>query len=214
LQGGTLLTSMWNLTNSHVGHDSFTCDMWDMTHSSETRDENGLYTCLTRTHEMTHSYEGHAWFIRGTWLIHIWDMTNSHVICGTWLIHQRRAMKMDCTRVWFVHIESRIHMRDMPHSYMGYDSFIYGTWLIHMWDMTHSYMGHDSLIRGTWLIHQMTRDENGLYTCRWTAEYASNIKVHTHKHTHIHTLFLRYTKCIFDRNQGSFHVRIDFRIRN
>jgi len=68
--------------------------------------------------------------------------------------------------MWF------IHMCDMTHLYVWYDSFIIvdlllcpvtrcvvdhsftsATWLSHMWDMTHSYVRHDSFICETWLIH-------------------------------------------------------------
>jgi len=40
----------------------------------------------------------------------------------------------------------------MTHSYLGHDSFIFGTWLIHMWDITYSYVGHDSFVSRPWLI--------------------------------------------------------------
>jgi len=51
-----------------------------------------------------------------------------------------------------------LHAWDMTHSFVGHDSFMYGTWLIHVWgmthswhmthswDMTHSCMGHDSFM--------------------------------------------------------------------
>ena len=54
-----------------------------------------------------------------TWLIHMCDMTHSHMqhdslLCATWLIH----------------------MCDMTHSYVWHDSFTSSTWLIHLCDMT------------------------------------------------------------------------------
>jgi len=78
-----------------------------------------------------------------TWLIHMYDITHTHVwyysyTCMTWLMH----------------------MYDITHSYVWHDSFICMTWLIHMYDMTHSYVWHephshvwhDWFICVTWLI--------------------------------------------------------------
>ena len=68
---------------------------------------------------MTYSYVVHDWFIYGTWLIYIWDMTHS-----------------SCLRLTF-------------ESDAWHDAFLCVTWLIHTWDMTRSYMGHDSFIMPT-----------------------------------------------------------------
>jgi len=76
-----------------------------------------------------------------TWLIHMCDMTHSHVwhdsfTCVTWLIH----------------------MCDMTHSHVWHDSFwsvsdACVTWLFHTCDMTPSYARHDSCVFVTWLVH-------------------------------------------------------------
>ena len=66
-----------------------------------------------------------------TWLIHMCDMTHSHV----W--HD-----------WFTCVTWLIHICDMTHSYVWHDAFTWVTWLIHMCDMKHSYIWHNS-----WLIH-------------------------------------------------------------
>jgi len=49
-----------------------------------------------------------------------------------------------------------IRMRDMPHSRVWHDVFIFVTCLIHTRDMTHLYAWHDSFICVTWLIHIVT----------------------------------------------------------
>jgi len=89
---------------SHVGHDSSTCG-----------------TCLIQVNWLN---LGHDSFTFGTWRIHMWDMTHSHVghdeshgthdsfTCGTCLIQVK----------WL-----------NPH--LGHDEFTCGTWHIHMSDM-------------------------------------------------------------------------------
>ena len=46
-----------------------------------------------------------------------------------------------------------IHMCDMTHSHVWYDSLIYVIWLTHRRCKTHSNVWHDSFVRVTWLIH-------------------------------------------------------------
>jgi len=78
--------------------------------------------------------------MRVIWLIHMCDMTQSHVwhdsfihvlfTCVTWLLHTRFA----------------------THSYWWCGSRICVTWLIHICDMIHSYVRRGSCIFVTWLI--------------------------------------------------------------
>jgi len=80
--------------------------------------------------------------VRGTWLIHIWDINHPYeghdsLIRETWLIHIFMCvyfLPWLFTRA-MVHGS---HIWDMTYSYVGHDSFI---------------CGHDSLIRGTSRIH-------------------------------------------------------------
>jgi len=84
----------------------------------------------------------------GTTLIHMHDMTRSHVwhdsfICVTWLPH----------------------ICDMTHSHVWHDSPTCVTWLTHMCDMTHSHVWHDSptrVTRLTWIqvVHQLWDKDN------------------------------------------------------
>ena len=86
---------------------------------------------------------GHDAFTCGTWLIHTWDMTHSGVqndsfMRETWLIYlaginNGQASPLVVRSIWEA---------SCPQTYMGQDSFIFGTWLIHVWDMTHSFSKH------------------------------------------------------------------------
>jgi len=86
-----------------------------------------------------------------TWLIHMWNMTHSHVCNDP-----------------FVCVTRTIHMRDTTYSYAWNGSFIGVTWLLHMCDMTHAYAWHDAFIRVNWLIH----------TCDMTHSYAWHDSLH------------------------------------
>ena len=93
-----------------------------------------------------------------TWLIHMCDMTHSHVwhdsfTYVTWLIH---TCDVTHPRVWhdsFTCVAWLIHMRDVTHSHVWRDPFTCVTWLIHMCDMTHSHVWHYSFTCVTWLNH-------------------------------------------------------------
>jgi len=112
--------------------------------------------------------------MRITWLIHMCDMTYSHVrhdsfTCVTWLIHM---CDMTYSHVWhdsFTCVTWRIHMCDMTHSHVWHDLFTCVTWLIHMCDMTLSHVRHDSFTCVTWLFHMcdMTHSHvrHDLFTC-------------------------------------------------
>jgi len=109
--------------------------------------------------------------VRVTWLIHMCDITHSHVwhhsfICVTWLIH----------------------MCDMTHSYVWHVPFICVTWLMHACDMTHSYVWHDSFMCVTWLIHM----------CNTTHPYVWHSYVYTscYKDIYIHMLFKIRTRTL------------------
>jgi len=127
---GTWLSSfVWDMTRWYVGRDSGLSDMWDMTHLI--RAGHDSFSPIPQRH-MTDT------FVRGTLLIHIWDMTRSLVghdssIRGTWLIY-----------MW--------NMSPRPQSDIS-DVFACGTWLVHTWDVTRPHGGHDSFTRGTWPQH-------------------------------------------------------------
>jgi len=74
------------------------------------------------------------WLVRGTWLIHTWDMTHSYAhpyvhrysfICVTWYMGQ--IARMNAIRL--------VHMWDVTQSCVGHDRFICAPWLVHMCDM-------------------------------------------------------------------------------
>jgi len=105
-----------------------------------------------------------------TWLIHMCDMTHSHVwivsfMCEISLIQFSCGKCVNLTvppsplePVWhysFMCVTRLIHMCDMTPSFVWHDSFIRVTWLIQMWHIQSlaSYVWHDSFICVTWLIH-------------------------------------------------------------
>jgi len=151
---------------SHVTHLKESCkimgviDTCDMTHSYVWQD---VFICVTwRNHlcDMTHSYVRHDSFIYVTWLIHMCDMTHSYVwqdvftrdmTCSwvTCLVH-RMGVIYTCTiahsYLWLdlftrVGITPSERERDMTHSCVCRDSFVYVLWLVHM---GHSYVSRDS----------------------------------------------------------------------
>ena len=147
--------SSWQRSNMdrqrYVGRESWRIYTWNMTYTCQKawlihvwwhiHLKNMTHTCKSVMSRDSYAIRTHV-FIRGTGLIHL---------CGTTFL---RMIKYGSTKVcgtW-----------DMTDSYMGHETFIYGTWLIHIWDMTHTSVWHDSLpmieygpaiICGTWLIH-------------------------------------------------------------
>jgi len=131
-----------------VWHDSFMCVTWliltcvSWLVSSPVRmipygNWYGMYACSV------------------TWLIHVCDVTHSHMSNLT--SEDETTWKM----VWHICLQC-----DMTHSCVWYDSFLCVTWLIHVWydsficvswlihmcDMTHSHVWCESIMRVTWLI--------------------------------------------------------------
>jgi len=68
--GTCLSLFVWDMTRWYVGRDSGLSDMWDMTHLI--RAGHDSFGPIPQRH-MTDT------FVRVTLLIHIWDMTRSHV---------------------------------------------------------------------------------------------------------------------------------------
>ena len=98
---------------------------------------------------------------RGTWLIHLFDMTHLCVchesfvcvtcsfICVTWLIYTWDMTYSPVRRVAFTFTTWPMHMCAMAHSFMWHSSFICVTWLIRectMRDTSHSHVWHDTLM--------------------------------------------------------------------
>jgi len=83
----------------------------------------------------------------------------------------------------------RIHICDMPHSYVWRWHYSHCLWLIHMRDMTHSYAWHDSFICVTWLIHirDMTHDYTGSNASSAPTAIHCNTRWHTVAPWHIYT---------------------------
>ena len=112
------------------------------------------------------------WFLCVTWLIHMCNMTQSHLsfwmpldvplIRETWLIH-RCDMTVWHMTYWYMTCGMcvtwliatwRIHTRDVIWCICA--ALLLS---IHTCDMTHSYVRHDLFIRETWFFHtwDMTR---------------------------------------------------------
>jgi len=90
---------------------------------------------------MALSYVGHDSSIRGTRLIHLWDMTHPYVGHDS-----------------FIRVTRLIHMCDTTHSYAGHNAFIRGIWLTHT-------RGHDSPMPGD-MTHPYSRGR-GRHTLRY-----------------------------------------------
>ena len=71
----TRLLNLWDMTHSHVGHDSCELDRMGMSVHPCTVCIFGAW--LNHIWDVTHSYVGHASFIHGTSLIQTWDMAHS-----------------------------------------------------------------------------------------------------------------------------------------
>jgi len=161
--------STYDMTHSHVRHDSLTWKTWLLIHMRQMwRNSFSHVTWLILTCDMTHWHETHdASFVcdkthvrirhmthqpatrvsvntSEVWLIHMCDMTDCPIARA--IINRVR----DTQHVWhdsFTRYACNCkHMRNMTHSYVSQDSFICVTWLIHMHDMTHSCVWHDSSI--------------------------------------------------------------------
>ena len=122
-------------------HDSFPCEICDMTHSHVRHDSFGVVFALLLVFAPLASV---CPCVRETWLIHTWDMTHSHVrhaLCTreTWRIHTcdmpHSHVRRDLFGVVFVHLFAPLASVcpcDMTHSHVRF-----AIWLIPMWDMTH-----------------------------------------------------------------------------
>jgi len=152
------------MTHSYVWHESFTYQ-WNRRRLRLFLRQ--LYTWVTLRHDS---------FTCVTWLVHMCDMTRSHVwhdscTCMTWLIHMCDMTRLhvwhdSCTRVtWLMHKSDMtnshatwlMHKCDLTNSHVWHDLHItLVIWLIHTCDTTHSHMWHDPFIHEPCLILSVT----------------------------------------------------------
>jgi len=148
--------SSWDITQSYVGHDSFTWRIW-LIH---------MYLSLCKW-GMTHSHVGRDSFC-GIWLSHMWDMTPSHAghdsfTCGTGFIHTRgrRECEWIMSQISMSHV---LHVKESCPTYAwvtlectsrfsrGFSrthanarlTIHVGKLSLYKCNMTHLCMGHDS----------------------------------------------------------------------
>ena len=94
------------------------------------------------------------------------DMRLTVATCVTWLVHMCDVTRSHVWRDSFTYVTWLIHMCDVTHSHVWHGSFTCATWLILKGDVTHSYMGHalfmchDSFICVAWLIHECDRTQS------------------------------------------------------
>ena len=136
--------------------------------------------------DMTHSFTSHIWIICVTWLIHMFDMTQSLV---TWLIH----------------------MCDMTHSYVWHDALICVRWHIHMNASCQIYEWVMSLIRHvtcvTWMnesphmshvrwCDHLTCDVNDMSQWHVTCEVTQSCHVPSRTHSYVWHDSSIYVTCL------------------
>jgi len=147
-----------------------------------------------------------------TWLIHIGNMTNSHVwhdsfIWATWLIHVCDMTHSYGQHDQFICVTWLIHIGNMTNSHVWHDSFIWATWLIHTCDMTHSYVWHDSF-RSRMRTHLVLpncglNEEAG----RWLWEILAGACVFIHIcHMTLHACEMTNSYAWFDLFTGLIHM--------
>jgi len=147
-------TDGWGMSHIWMSHVDEAC------HTYERVMWTKHVTHMNEPHDMLHLYVKRGSNMCVTWFIYLCDMAHPHVKHGsytrvTWLTH---LCGMPCPRVKYDSLcVTWLIVRDMTHSYVWQDSFVFVTGLIHMCNMTHSYGWHDSFICVTWLIHMCDR---------------------------------------------------------
>ena len=102
------------------------------------RDSSSLWIIVWLIHmcDMTHSHV--------SWIIHTCDMINSTRVAGTWFFHTTHSYVrygMTCPYVW----------RDVTRLYTWHNSCIRVAWLIRTREKTHLFVWHDLFICVSWL---------------------------------------------------------------
>jgi len=195
---------MWDMTHSHVRHDSCIRETWLFIFFSLCYEcwgvavLRGQITCeiwLVHMWDMTHSYVRHDSFICETWLVHMCDTTHSNSrqdlsIRETWLIYVYlpAPWMLGCSCC-----KAKSPVSDQSHPYVRQVSSICETCFIRMWDMIHSYVRHDLLIFDTRLIYahlptpQMV-GYSGIALSEVTHMYASCQAMYESCHTHVRSV--------------------------
>ena len=113
-----------------------------------------------------------------------------------------------------------VHIRDMTHSYVWHDSFIWVTWLIHMCDLTHSYVWLDSFICVTRLIHMCHMTHSYvwhdqficvtwlMHMCDMTHSYVWHDSMTCGSPCHLHVIYIAYVDDVreYAHMQCRWHV--------
>jgi len=149
-----------SMSDSCVRHYLFICETWQR-HDWDMTDFWYLSTSAQRGCAVWHDS-----FLCVTWLIHMCDVTHSHVRQETFIIetwHISHTSARPC---------SVAALCDMTQSYVRHDLFLCVTWLNPMCDMTHSYVWHDPFICVTWLICETRNleEDTGGCPCRGSSK--------------------------------------------
>ena len=107
-------------------------------------------TWLIHMCNMTHSHVRHDAFTCPTRLFNMCDMTWLNHVCDMthWHVWHDSSIPTLCMCMpWLIHICA------MTHSHVRHDSFTCVTRFFNICDMTHTHVWHDWLIYMTWLIH-------------------------------------------------------------
>jgi len=127
-----VMTLIWDTTHSHVWHDSGLLD-----HGRAMRHVSHMwlshYTHTGQCHMwMSHdTHTGHDSFTCVTWLIHICDMTHSHVWHDSGTLDHGRAMS-HVTHMWMSHV-THMWMSHVTHMWMSHVTHMWMSHVTHMW---------------------------------------------------------------------------------
>jgi len=154
-----VMTHVCDVTQSYVGHGSFTCvwrDVFICDDSCVLRDSS---ICGTWLIHMCVTWRIHMWWLMCvTWLNYMWDLTHSHVCNVTYSYVRTHVCDVNQWRVWhdsFTCVSSLINACGMPHSR------VWHVCVTCMCDLTQSYVWHDSFTLVTWHSPQVQQIPRG-----------------------------------------------------
>jgi len=169
-------------------------------HSNVRHDSITCATWLIHMCDMTHSHVWHDWYPAQIELLVLnrstesWDESHTYewVITLIWISRVAHVNALQC-------IGSTIHTCDRTQSHDRHDSFTCATWLIQMCDMAHSHVWHD------WYPAQIE-----LLVLNRSTIYMFNLCLSSLQHTVTHCNTMQHTATHYIQRQlRHLHVQLD-----